>query len=510
MAAKKVVLPLCLFFISAASISFNHAKESIFIEEADKKTDASKFIIAHSPSYVTFLPNADAIASDEISSVILLALGISPRKELDWAGLLAGDVFRRPKANVLITVEGVTKDDNFDLAGRAASYPFMKSAGATSLAGVLSTSSVTQENLASRVTTLFGGKSLTVSASGSEMLAAAGHAEGKHSHTMFWNQREERFQQSDDKVQGLDNWSSSKKEKLPKYRSLADMGDMSFSYWKRVLLSNSVKFSPSTKEFTVSVPDKGNAVFNMDKKEDFLLFAEVDAILQILENLNSDVKLVQDGVPDIFSLSFSSVKALRRRYGDTSLQAEGAVRFLQDMIPTIVKKFTDLYNGNVLVGVLSLEWQGDLQTKYPQEMQGVFQVIRPYLSAQSVDTFHDGLPSVSLKDDLEDSVKESLCNSLQNRLLSVQSPLRVTCGGKHRERRAAPVTQSLTGEPPDLSKRNLATKYTEDYPVIFNIWLWLVIIIALSLYVVCLIMWYMDPGSDSIIYRMTSQRIKAD
>lgn len=42
----------------------------------------------------------------------------------------------------------------------------------------------------------------------------------------------------------------------------------------------------------------------------------------------------------------------------------------------------------------------DLQTKYPQEMEGVFQVVRPYLSAQSVDTFHDGLPSVSLKDDL--------------------------------------------------------------------------------------------------------------
>ena len=30
--------------------------------------------------------------------------------------------------------------------------------------------------------------------------------------------------------------------------------------------SSGVKFSPSTKEFTVSVPDKGNAVFNMDKK----------------------------------------------------------------------------------------------------------------------------------------------------------------------------------------------------------------------------------------------------
>ena len=30
-------------------------------------------------------------------------------KELNWAGLLAGDVFRRPKANVLITVDGLTK-----------------------------------------------------------------------------------------------------------------------------------------------------------------------------------------------------------------------------------------------------------------------------------------------------------------------------------------------------------------------------------------------------------------
>ena len=30
--------------------------------------------------------------------------------------------------------------------------------------------------------------------------------------------------------------------------------------------SSGVKFAPSTKEFTVSVPLKGNAVFNMEKK----------------------------------------------------------------------------------------------------------------------------------------------------------------------------------------------------------------------------------------------------
>lgn len=43
-------------------------------------SDASKFIVAHSPSYVTFLPNAGAIPSDEISNVIGLAMGFSSTK----------------------------------------------------------------------------------------------------------------------------------------------------------------------------------------------------------------------------------------------------------------------------------------------------------------------------------------------------------------------------------------------------------------------------------------------
>jgi len=36
------------------------------------------------------------------------------------------------------------------------------------------------------------------------------------------------------------------------------------------------------------------------------------------------------------------------------------------------------------------------------------------------------------------------------------------------------------------------------------------VVLALALYVISLVMWYLDPGRDSIIYRMTSQRIKTD
>ncbi|KAL9965135.1 hypothetical protein ACROYT_G028891 [Oculina patagonica] len=500
MAEGRIVLCLFhLFFISTVSSLLSNTKDSLVIREAEKTSDASKFIVVHSPNYVTFLPNAGAIPSDEISNVIGLAMGFSSTKELNWAGLLAGDVFHRPKANVLITVDGVTKDDKFDLPGKAASFPVAESEGASSLGGILSTSSVTQENLPTRVTDVFGGKSLTVSVSGSELLAAAGHASGTNSHTSFWNQAEDKFKQIEENdVQGLTDLTFSKEEIIKRLEK-ADFG-------------KGVKFAPSTKEFTVSIQGKGNAIFNMEKKEDFLLFAEIDAILQILEKLNANPSLIQDGVPDMFTLSFSSVKGLRRRYGDKSLQAEGAIQLLKDVIPKIVRKFVDLYNGNVLVEVLSLEWFGNLHTKYPQEMHVVYQEVQPHLLSQSMDMFHDQLPSVTLRKDLEETVKQSLCESLQNKLLSIQSPLRVSCVEKHRERRAVPVGAApvKADSNVDLSKVNLAPEYSEDYPIIFNIWLWLVVVLVLSIYVVCLVMWYMDPGRDSIIYRMTSQRIKTD
>lgn len=389
-------------------------------------------------------------------------------------------------------------DDNFDLPGRAASYPVAESEGASSLGGILSTSGVTQENLPTRVTDVFDGKSLAVSLSGSELLAASGHTSGKNSYTSFWNHAEDKFKQVEqDTVQGLADLLVTKEE-IMKRLEKADFG-------------KGVKFAPSTKEFTVSVPGKGNAVFNMEKKEDFLLFAEVDAILQILEKLNSNPSLVQDGVPDMFTLGLSSVKGLRRRYGDKSLQADGAIQFLKDMIPKIVKKFSDLYNGNILVEVLSLEWLGDLHTKYPREMHVVYQEVQPHLLTQSWDLFHDQLPSVTLRHDLEETAKQSLCESLHNKLLSAQSPLRVFCGSKPRLRRAVPgAPQYQAGPSIDLGKVNLAATYSEDYPIIFNISLWLLVVLVLSLYVICLVMWYMDPGRDSIIYRMTSQRIKMD
>ncbi|XP_017889257.1 renin receptor isoform X2 [Ceratina calcarata] len=58
--------------------------------------------------------------------------------------------------------------------------------------------------------------------------------------------------------------------------------------------------------------------------------------------------------------------------------------------------------------------------------------------------------------------------------------------------------------------KNLAKDYSDDYPVIFNILLWFSVVFWLSLLAISITIAQMDPGRDSIIYRMTSNRMKKD
>lgn len=57
---------------------------------------------------------------------------------------------------------------------------------------------------------------------------------------------------------------------------------------------------------------------------------------------------------------------------------------------------------------------------------------------------------------------------------------------------------------------NLAEYYNQDYPVIFNIILWFMVVFGFALLAICYAIGSMDPGRDSIIYRMTSTRMKKD
>ena len=52
--------------------------------------------------------------------------------------------------------------------------------------------------------------------------------------------------------------------------------------------------------------------------------------------------------------------------------------------------------------------------------------------------------------------------------------------------------------------------YSDEYPVMFNLFFWTSLVFALIVISIVYVFLTLDPGSDTIIYRMTTPRLKAD
>jgi len=72
------------------------------------------------------------------------------------------------------------------------------------------------------------------------------------------------------------------------------------------------------------------------------------------------------------------------------------------------------------------------------------------------------------------------------------------------------VRQAPTPAPPAGSGRNLGPVYSRNYSAIFNIFLFTMLVFSLSVFGIALGIWNMDPGRDSVIYRISNQRMKRD
>ncbi|CAG7815542.1 unnamed protein product [Allacma fusca] len=63
----------------------------------------------------------------------------------------------------------------------------------------------------------------------------------------------------------------------------------------------------------------------------------------------------------------------------------------------------------------------------------------------------------------------------------------------------------------NITGLNLSEDFSDDYPVVFNILLWLGVSMFIATLAICVFIASMDPGRDSLIYRVTSaQRFKKD
>jgi len=102
-------------------------------------------------------------------------------------------------------------------------------------------------------------------------------------------------------------------------------------------------------------------------------------------------------------------------------------------------------------------------------------------------------------------ISSSACGTKERLAMSLRvDPSEVA---SFRSRRALALDAVMAKPSSDL---NLGTFYSGDYPVIFNIILFLAIVLIIFVVAVSAAMATMDPGRDSIIYRMTNPRMKKD
>ncbi|XP_004208117.3 renin receptor isoform X1 [Hydra vulgaris] len=454
-----------------------------FVIYNQKEGEYATLSVLNKPKSVTFAPNPGPLPSEDVSSLMALILGVSIPKEFSWNGLQAGNFFDRPNAVLMINVDAVPQGIHLNL-GATEKFPLIMNEMAAEMYEIIPLTP--QVTLASHVDNIFEGKSVVRSVSHNTHMSMTGASNGQDSLTSFWNDAQE-------------SWVT-----------LSGKGDAKSSLNKHQVLKRISSVLPPDFHYDevnmiVTLNTKGLQVsYNMDDSVNFNIFSEIVFIMYQVEELLLNKDFVNDGVPDVFTFSITTLKALQNKYGEESTQVKGAVLLIEQIIQKVSSSFKRIYNGNIFIA--SLTTGSDVSVLKDQK-EKIDKVISSLKVTDNILDQH--IPEIHISEKLEENAKHKLCKSIQN-FMTPNGLLKFKCAGEnldiYRSRRTLSTTPA-NGVVED--NWNLASAYDKSFPAIWNIWLWFVIGFTLTVYAISVSMWYMDPG-DSIIYRLTQQRIKVD
>ncbi|XP_011056096.1 PREDICTED: renin receptor isoform X3 [Acromyrmex echinatior] len=200
---------------------------------------------------------------------------------------------------------------------------------------------------------------------------------------------------------------------------------------------------------------------NSEIEEDRKFVEEIQLLHAIGDNALSAKK--HDSGTDVYWLVVSTLKSCLEMHGNSSATAKEAYQLLSKEIEHVSKAFFNIYDGKIVIVIFT-----------------------------------------------NDAWKVRNARSVLERKRRDDTPAHKTKNVKSTAK-GAPINSDINDNffiKPEFSGR--AKTYTEDYPVIFNIMLWFGVVFVFSLLAICIAIADMDPGRDSIIYRMTSNRMKKD
>ncbi|XP_033298690.1 renin receptor isoform X1 [Bombus bifarius] len=242
---------------------------------------------------------------------------------------------------------------------------------------------------------------------------------------------------------------------------------------------------------------------SLGKEEDKKFLEEVELLHAIANKAPSAIK--PDSKPDIYWLVVSSLRPILDTYGSNSTASREALSLLNNALNVIHDAFIQAYDGQVLIVAF---------TNDATKVHHIRSVTLDRQKRDAPDTQDDQRDEKKKIEDEEDS------NTNNNNTSTNYSDMNnSTANSDTRDDSGISENQDMTNMDiysntqnigQDVTIRSRSKDYTENYPIIFNILLWFGVVFVFSLFAICIAISQMDPGRDSIIYRMTSNRMKKD
>ncbi|XP_018403726.1 PREDICTED: renin receptor isoform X2 [Cyphomyrmex costatus] len=238
---------------------------------------------------------------------------------------------------------------------------------------------------------------------------------------------------------------------------------------------------------------------NLEIEEDRKFVEEMQLLCAIGDNAFSAKK--HDSGTDVYWLIVSTLRSLWDRHENNSTVKEEAYKLLNRVIEHVSKGFVNTYDGKIVIASFTNDaWKA-------RNARSVLERKRRDTPRAGEQDEQNNKMDEEEKYRMSSTIESNTVDSTTERTgVQDNSGTSEKSDGVNKEYKINTNTQTI-GQP-EFSGR--AKVYTENYPVIFNIILWFGVVFVFSLLAICIAIANMDPGRDSIIYRMTSNRMKKD
>ncbi|XP_029044073.2 ATPase H(+)-transporting accessory protein 2 isoform X2 [Osmia bicornis bicornis] len=243
---------------------------------------------------------------------------------------------------------------------------------------------------------------------------------------------------------------------------------------------------------------------NLRKEEDKKFLEEVQLLHAIAKKAPSAIK--PDSKSDIYWLVISGLRPIFDAYGSNSTTSREALLLLNNALNVIHDAFIQAYEGQVLI----VAFTNDASKVH--HIRSVTQERQKREASEPQDDHPADSTDIENEEDLNTNI-----TSTSEPYGDVDSSTTVNdfdndsdVGKNNTDLNNTTNTVNSNTQIIGQGVTRLAKVYSGDYPVIFNILLWFGVVFVFSLLAICIAIAQMDPGRDSVIYRMTSNRMKKD